>query len=1388
VTPTEYAGVHRVPLSISQQNIYNGVLQDPDPTLYLIGKSYRFHPVALPTFRSALKSTILGNPIQLCVLTAPLTVDGYPDLVCRLEFDDVVRVCRQGDGAAEGLADTWSSGITETPLVRYTVDVDANEQVVAMHVHTHHILLDGASTAIIEADLAAHLAGRGDKPCSATSLATLLDAHRIETGKVDQANERLAPEVRRELTEQGQLGSLGQGIGDAVPGTAGRGVLLESARVTGPTYDAIIALAEGRQVPLNVLVATASVAVHASLRKSTESLLVHPVDNRFGEPALNVATCLVNSVAQLVRFPPFASVGDVVGMLDRGYVKAARRRWFREELYRRMYLTINRSTHVEALTVNFMRSRCADELKPYLSEPPEVTDIGPVEGMTVAVIHDEAQRTLDFAIWHRLDAAERTGRSYTADRIVAALESMTARWDEPIALTVGEWFGVTAEGSLQTLDGIPSRRCATAPAWFLDAAVDLRQCRSPGVDRWIAEIMSVGARPGDVLVLVDDNSQHAIELLIACHLAGCGYSVCASLDEVDARVKTIAAQGDISAHWIEIGAALPELNEASRKLIESRIDHVAGDGQLATSLAYVMPTSGSTGEPKLVPVTHGSLAAFCLAAKGVYGWGPQDTVLQCATLTSDISVEEVFVALSCGSRVLRSAAMRDGDLPALLRDVAAHIVTVLDLPTAIWHLLCEDNEILSALGGSAVRQVIVGGEAVRPAAVDKWLSAAATQSVSLISTYGPTETTVVVTQLPIAGDAGETASTWSRLGRPLLLDSVFVGFGEVIVVGELVSTGYLGASGSSFGTVQAIDGTRHRAFATADRVTWDGAGFPILTGRRDAVLKIAGKRVDTAEVLRRIAADPEVCDVAVEPVGDGLGIWIQTPKSRTGQSDPAVVARIRTAARSLGIPSFTVFAVAMIPRRQNGKVDRAKLTAAEDLPGEVAGSDAAVRLAQIWSHHLGRPIGADSSLLDEGIGSLDLIRILPDTRRFLDWQLTVLDLISADSAVGVVGCRPAADGWIDDATAAEIAHDLTALQQPNTGVDLGACRLPIGRQNQAIVILGATGILGTGFARAVLDLKRQGHCCPPVVFATRSPLPRTDPWTELGISGGVEITQLSDGFGGDELGALLDEVRAGTVINCIGNTNILVPYRELRSANVDAVSVIADACARRGTRLVQLSTFVVGADVAATKVTDPRVAPYPYAASKSIAELVLSATPDVLDFTAVRLPRVLGDRRQLARSADILVSVLDACTALQACPVVSLTEEVTTNVAAANSILELLPELSPAIELGRGLTVLRGEKVCYTEFLGEFGFAAVDVDEWKSRLDRSQWARSNPMRWAVIDAWVGLGMRLRGRSYAEYLAGYPTIDLDFESVAEVVSTPLSLHATLAADCPEVVRN
>lgn len=1366
-------------LSRSQQNLYNGVLQDGDPTLYLIGKTYRFHPLQLPRFLAALEAMVCENPIQLCVLETPASDSDYPRLVPRLRFGDIVRV-RPGEMHSAGdefeLQHTWSSGILDTALVRYTVWTNPDGDVSGLDVHAHHIVVDGGATAIIEADLARHLAagGAAELPSLAYGLTKLAQAHRREVAKSDETLQRVGAAVQRELAEDARLGGPAQSPHAA--GSAAKGVLQESVTIAGQAFDALLRLSETEQVPLNVLVATAALAVDAGLRHDTGGLLVHAVDNRFGDPELNVATCLVNSVAHPVRFAPFASVRDVVRAVDRGYVRAVRRRWLREEQYRRMYLATNRTSRVDALTLNFIRETCAPSLRPYLSQAPIATDIGPIEGRTVASVLDEDQRVLNVAIWDRSDQPE--SPIPVANRIAAALGSMVSLWDQPIAKAVEEWFELGPDGSIgsdATDIDTPRQR-----AWFVDGAVAVRAALAdrPAVHQWIAYLVRSGIAPGDVVVLTDDDTGNTIDCIIATHLAGCGYSICDTPEQLSARAQAIAEHLEgATAQVLDVrGVDLPVASDQDAgALVAERLTQVAQDMSLGTRTAYIMPTSGSTGQPKLVRVTHESLALFCAAASAAYGWGPQDTMLQCAPLTSDISVEEIFGAAVSGAELVRTTAMKAGDLNGLVKDLVAGGATLLDLPTAVWHLLCEDGDAVDAIRRSRLRQIVVGGEALRPAAVDRWLSSVAGQRVELVSSYGPTETTVVATYLPIVSDGAIEARR--RLGRPIVPGTVCIAFGEVVIVGDLVSAGYLGTDDRSFGTVTAADGTQHRAFATADRMILDAEGFPLFAGRKDDVVKVAGKRVDIADIARRISADPAIADVAVELHDGRLGVWFQTLQTSEADGDPA--GRIRNILVSNGVSAFFVIAASTIPRKPGGKVDSANLRTMpefvdtmDDDTNEIA--EIAAGLARLWSRHLGTAIEPDTSLLAAGIGSLDLIRILPDTRRVLQQHVSVLDLISADTAANLVTDLAGAvtTGWMDLATTIEIQRDLEDLRSPRAG----SCASP--HAGGAILVLGASGILGTGFAGAILDLKRSGVRCPDVVLASRSQ-PEHGPWSDLHDVEGVRISRLSPDFGPAELDALIRDTGAGTVINCIGNTNVLVPYRELRTANVDLISSVVGVCADRGVRLVHLSTFVVDAEVTAARVTDPRTAPYPYAASKSLAELAVANAPDGLDFTIVRLPRVLGEDSQLRDSTDILVSVVDACVALGAHPALRLVEEVTTGRAAATAILSLLPEVSGVRELGRGITVARGEAVDYADLLGGFALDELDVAQWKQRLDDSEWAMVNPRRWSVVDAWVSLGMRLGARSYAEYLAEYPTIALDLESVTELAAPPPSVHTLLA---------
>ena len=1361
----ERGRARRVPLSHAQRNIYHGTVQNEDPLLYLIGRRYRFRPVPVAEFMGALRAAILANPIQLCVLSESSDAEGYPDFVARLGVDDIVFLHREDPGVE------WDSdtGIFDRPLVRYDVHVGVDGRVHTLEVRAHHIMLDGGAIGIIEADLGSALAGHvaGPRRGRTDPLADVIVAHRREASRIDESRDRLTARVRRELTVDGYCGDRG---GGPLPGVA-KGVLVGSASVSGTDFDEIMMLADRENVAPNVLVAAAVTAVEASIRQITECILVHAVDNRFGDADLDVATCLVNSLAQQVRFAPYASVGELVSAVDRGYVVASRRRWLREEQYRRMFLAVNRTTSLGALTLNFLRAPQAAELAPFLIAAPVTTDIGPVEGPTVAAVLDEQERTLTLNIWDRGDEAGPRPAAL-AGRIASALAAMAPMWDRPVAMTVGEWRTVSDAG---TLGDAQQARTAAAPApraWFLARPEVISECRSRRghVDSWISWLLRHGIAAGDVVVFVDDHTDATIDLVIACHLAGCGYSACDRADQVAVRATRIAEHG-IATHIVDIAAARAEFHVQSLPAVAARVAETVADPTLAAKTAYVMPTSGSTGEPKLVHVSHGSLATFGMGMVRAYGWTSNDTVMQCVPLTSDISVEEIFGAALGGARLVRSHALSTGDALQLADDLVAGGATIIDLPTAVWHLWAEDPNILARVVGSGLRQIVVGGEPIRPAAVDKWITTGADKDISVVSSYGPTEATVVVTYLPII-DGARTVEhdARRRLGRPVVAGSVVIAFGEIVVVGDMVAQGYLGSGSGGFGTVATAEGRRHRAYATGDRVTIDDAGHPLFAGRRDSLVKIAGKRVDIAEITRRIVAIEAVVDVAVELHDDVLTVWFATGVTRAGGADPDTVARIKIVLAGARVPAFAVSGTASIPRKPSGKIDLERLAVLPvPRPPREGWDDQAKELAEMWTSRLGRSISPDTSLLHEGVGSLALVRILPDTREYLGRHVSILDLIAADTAAHLVADLETDDHWLDPGTVAEI--DLAERSTRPANV-LGATRRRAG--SGPVVVVGAAGILGTGFAREILELVRSGAPRPELVLATRT-APPSD-WKELVAAAGIRSVVLGSCCGPDDVADLVRQTRARTVINCIGNTNVVVPYHELRPANVDTVTALSAVCAAVGSRLVHLSTYVVNAEPAQPRVVDPRHAPYPYAATKALAELTVARAG--LDATIVRLPRILGTPRQVHRSADILASISAACRALQAYPAVELAEHVSTADAAARAILGRLPEFGGPGPQGCTLDVVRGDVVEYQEALGAVARDRLDVHEWKRLLDRSDWAAANPRRWAVLDAWVSLGLRLGGRSYADYLAEYPTLPLDVETVREFEVAPMSVSDLL----------
>jgi amino acid adenylation domain-containing protein/non-ribosomal peptide synthase protein (TIGR01720 family) len=297
----------------------------------------------------------------------------------------------------------------------------------------------------------------------------------------------------------------------------------------------------------------------------------------------------------------------------------------------------------------------------------------------------------------------------------------------------------------------------------------------------------------------------------------------------------------------------------------------------AENLAYVIYTSGSTGRPKGVMIGQGSLAHYILAFTEELEIAPDDRLLQFASFSFDVSMEEIFSCLTRGATlVLRDEEMATSTA-ALLRACREHKLTVLDFTTAYWHQLSASLNAKDWAWAETVRLVIIGGEKLQPERLSQWHSIVGTR-VRLVDSYGPTEATIGSTMCDLTRLAGAAdASRKISIGRPLrhaqayILDARLqplpVGVaGELHLGGLGLSHGYLNhpeLTASSFipHPFSAVGG--RRLYKTGDLARFLPDGNIEFLGRLDEQVKVRGFRIEPGEIERALVRHKSVRDAAV---------------------------------------------------------------------------------------------------------------------------------------------------------------------------------------------------------------------------------------------------------------------------------------------------------------------------------------------------------------------------------------------------------------------------------------------------------------------------------------------------------------------------------------------
>ncbi len=425
-------------------------------------------------------------------------------------------------------------------------------------------------------------------------------------------------------------------------------------------------------------------------------------------------------------------------------------------------------------------------------------------------------------------------------------------------------------------------------------------------------------------------------------------------------------------------------------------------------LAYVIYTSGSTGLPKGVRVPMRALSAHASAIIAAFGLTPEDRVLQFASLSFDVSIEEVIPTLLAGAKViLRDDAMA-ASVGLFLEEVARQRITVLNLPTAFWHVLVDEMARDGLVLPPGVRLVVVGGEQISPRALATWQRIA--PRPRWMNGYGPTETTITCTlhePVPGAGPLGEDIP----IGRPTAHARAYVlapdgslappgAVGELWIGGVAVSEGYIGHAAQM--AESFLPDRFHgegRIYRTGDMARWRPDGTLAFLGRRDRQVKLRGFRIDLRHVERVLEREDSVGRALAQVLNAGtpgarLVAWVAGADGQPLPDAGAVRAAVAEHLPPHMLPA--ILPVARFPRTPGGKVDIAALPVPEPsaLVDRGASEDPVTRqIAALMALTLGLDhVGPADDFHDLGGHSLLAVQLIGRIEAELGHRLGVADL------------------------------------------------------------------------------------------------------------------------------------------------------------------------------------------------------------------------------------------------------------------------------------------------------------------------------------------------------------------------------------------------------------